>query len=211
MSRSVDHLSPARCHISARDIERAQQTQRAARQTHNGDASASAEVSQAEDVPPPPVSPDFGTLAAKPERNGSSQVPPQQPLSEKAKMETDAEMCQTEATAGTTAAGDEKPAPTPAVRKNSRTPLTQQEKAQVAVLMSYGHSLRQAAARIGRSHMTISRHLKKDAAFAELVESYRRDTESNALVEVVQASKRSWRAAAWLLQYLERREGKQSA
>ncbi len=95
--------------------------------------------------------------------------------------------------------------PEPPVKKN-RTPLTQDEKDRVVVLVSYGHSLRQAAAHIGRTHVTLSRHLKKDKAFAEKVERYRRYAESDAMREVVAASRKSWRAAAWLLEYLGRRE-----
>ena len=95
--------------------------------------------------------------------------------------------------------------PEPPPNKN-RKPLTQDEKDRVVVMVSYGHSLRQAAAQIGRTHSTLSRNLKKDKAFAEKVERYRRYAESDAMREVVAASRKSWRAAAWLLEYLARRE-----
>ena len=76
----------------------------------------------------------------------------------------------------------------------------------MVVLMSHGYSMRQAAAAIQRSHVTISRHLKKDPEFAAKAERFRRYAESDALDEIVKASSKSWRAAAWLLSYLERRE-----
>ena len=90
--------------------------------------------------------------------------------------------------------------------EGSRKGLSGEEKERVAMLMSYGYSLRQAAARVERAHTTVSRQLKKDPEFAAQLERYRSYAESDALGEVVKASRKSWRAAAWLLTYLQRRD-----
>ena len=90
--------------------------------------------------------------------------------------------------------------------KTSRQGLSSEEKERVGLLIAYGYSLRQAAVQIKRAHTTVSRQLKKDPQFAAQVERYRSYAETDALHEVIKAGKKSWRAAAWLLTYLQRRD-----
>ena len=191
--------SKARCYVSSEEIKRVTKEQANGRYLRPR-AETEPELPRGENVTQPPVSSDFGAFAEAPEAVAFPQVVDQIEVKETTSVEDREKMYHQNKKGVTSADGPQKP------RKNSRAPLTQEEKDQVAILISYGHSLRQAAAQIGRSHVTLHRHLKKDSAFAEQVERYRGYAESDAMTEVVKASKRSWRAAAWLLTYLERRE-----
>jgi hypothetical protein len=74
--------------------------------------------------------------------------------------------------------------------------------------MAYGLSLRQAASQLGLHHTTLVAAMKRDEEFAEQVSESRLDAIAQPLITVVQASRRSWRAAAWLAKFLEERNKK---
>jgi hypothetical protein len=71
--------------------------------------------------------------------------------------------------------------------------------------MAYGLSFRQAAAQLGVHHQTLLNAMKRDEQFAQQVSEARLDAISQPLMTVVQASRTSWRAAAWLAKFLEER------
>ena len=71
--------------------------------------------------------------------------------------------------------------------------------------MSYGLSFRQAAAQLGVHHQTLLNTLKRDEEFAQQVAEARLDAISQPLLTVVHASRKNWRAAAWLARFLEER------
>ena len=62
-----------------------------------------------------------------------------------------------------------------------------------------------AARAVGRSHSTFVKRAKRDEQFAGRVELARQKARTDPLRSVYEASRTSWRAAAWLLEYLDRR------
>jgi len=72
-------------------------------------------------------------------------------------------------------------------------------------LISHGLSFRQAAAQLGVHHAAILKLLQRDEQFAQQVAEARLDAISQPLLAVVKASRTSWRAAAWLANFLDRR------
>ncbi|MCA9270079.1 MAG: hypothetical protein KDA41_16470 [Planctomycetales bacterium] len=84
--------------------------------------------------------------------------------------------------------------------------LTEKEIEAVLAHVSHGMSLRQAAAEIGRSHSTLVKLAKRNELFAEFLEEQRQKARGRPLAQVYAASQRSWRAAAWLVKYLDGRE-----
>ena len=159
---------------------------------------AAVEVNEMYNAPPTPGLSDFGALSEEDENSPSAQAQGRQDVGE-SEPEPPAEL---------THHVDENSGAEPeaASAKEKRRGLSTQEKERVGLLMAYGYSLRQAAVQIKRAHTTVSRQLKKDPDFAAQVERYRSYAESDALGEVVKASKKSWRAAAWLLTYLQQRD-----
>ena len=140
----------------------------------------------------------FGALAGEDENSPSPQTEGRQEVAEGEPEPRSETTHQSGETGG--AQADVAPA------EGKRRGLSSEEKERVALLMAYGYSLRQAAGLIKRAHTTVSRQLKKDADFAAQLQRYQSYAESDALREVIKASKKSWRAAAWLLTYLERRD-----
>lgn len=191
--------SKARVHVTSNQILRVDQRRK--QQACEGSPEEIAKTPVETDVPQPPVQPDFGTFPALYDIGGSWEALVQQEVTESPSAENERNMFHQAKERGTC----------PAPPKNPRAPLTQQEKDRAVLLISYGHSLRGAAAQIGRSHTTLNRYMRKDKEFAAQVERYRGYAESDAMTEIVKASRNSWRAAAWLLQYLERRERKGSS
>jgi hypothetical protein len=94
------------------------------------------------------------------------------------------------------------------VRRGPPILLDERAKGRVLGLLAYGLSLRQAAAQLGLHHTTILAALKRDEEFAEQVAQARLDAIAQPLITVVQASRRSWRAAAWLAKFLDNRNNK---
>ena len=98
--------------------------------------------------------------------------------------------------------------PTRPVRRGRPLLLDERAKGRILGLMAYGLSLRQAASQLGLHHTTLVAAMKRDEEFADQVSESRLDAMSQPLITVVQASRRSWRAAAWLAKFLEERSNK---
>jgi hypothetical protein len=91
------------------------------------------------------------------------------------------------------------------VRRGRPVALDDTAKGRLLGLMSYGLSFRQAAAQLGVHHQTLLNTLKRDEEFTQQVSEARLDAISQPLLTVVQASRTSWRAAAWLAKFLDER------
>ena len=64
-------------------------------------------------------------------------------------------------------------------------------------------SMRQAAAVLGVSHTTVQKTLKADPALAEEITASRFQAQLQPLACVIREARRSWKAATWLLKYLD--------
>jgi len=76
-------------------------------------------------------------------------------------------------------------------------------KGQLVALLSVGMSMRQAAAVLGVSHTAVQKILKADPALAEEITSARFQAQLQPLACVIREARRSWKAATWLLKYLD--------
>jgi hypothetical protein len=105
-------------------------------------------------------------------------------------------------------AGGERIAQTPThVQQHSRTrPLTEAECAAAVACMACGMTLRGAARAIGRTHPTLIRRMRRDRQFAQQMRQAKRRARLDPLEQIRRSSRKSWRAAAWLLKYLDNRE-----
>jgi lambda repressor-like predicted transcriptional regulator len=81
--------------------------------------------------------------------------------------------------------------------------LDDQAKGQLIALLSVGMSMRQAAAVLGVSHTTIQNVLKADPALGESITAARFQAQLQPLACVIREARRSWKAATWLLKYLD--------
>jgi hypothetical protein len=89
-------------------------------------------------------------------------------------------------------------------RKRGRpAAFDERSKGQLIALLALGLSLRQAASLLGVHHSTISSTLKADPALAEEITAARFQAQVQPLACVVRESRRSWKAATWLLKYLD--------
>jgi len=79
----------------------------------------------------------------------------------------------------------------------------ERNKGQLVALLSLGMSLRQAAAVLGVSHTTIRNTLQADATLAEEITAARFQAQLQPLACVIREARRSWKAATWLLKYLD--------
>jgi hypothetical protein len=61
-----------------------------------------------------------------------------------------------------------------------------------------GLSLRQAAATVGCHHTTIIKLMQRDEEFAQRVDIAEEVGHARPLIRIIKASRKSWRAAAWL-------------
>ena len=84
--------------------------------------------------------------------------------------------------------------------------LTAEEVTRVLTYVECGYSLRQAAAAIGRSHTTLLRLRQRSRDFDRQLRQRQELGREMPLQQMRQACQRSWRAAAWLLNYLDARE-----
>jgi hypothetical protein len=73
-------------------------------------------------------------------------------------------------------------------------------------LAECGCSLREAAANIGRNHTTLLKRMKSDRQFGRAFRAAREQARNSPLMQIREASQKSWRAAAWLLNYYDARE-----
>jgi hypothetical protein len=92
------------------------------------------------------------------------------------------------------------------VRRGRPPLLDDVAKGRLLGLIAYGLSFRQAAAQLGIHHGTILNMLKRDEQFGQQVAEAQLDALSQPLITVVRASRKSWRAAAWLAKFLDDRQ-----
>jgi IS30 family transposase len=71
-------------------------------------------------------------------------------------------------------------------------------------LLAMGLTLRQAASALGLSHVAIWKELKRNAGLSEEVNAARFQAQIEPLLVILRESKRSWRAATWLINYLSK-------
>ena len=76
-------------------------------------------------------------------------------------------------------------------------------KGKLVALLALGLSMRQAASLLGVSHTTIQNTLQAEPALAEEITAARFQAQVQPLACVVRESRRSWKAATWLLKYLD--------
>ena len=88
-------------------------------------------------------------------------------------------------------------------RRGRRQSLDERGKGQLLGLLAVGLSLRQAAAVLGVSHTTLRRTLAASAELSDEINAARSRAALEPLACVIRESKRSWRAATWLLKYLD--------
>jgi hypothetical protein len=149
--------------------------------------------------PQPPISPLRGSFAAPPAAAPAAQgVAPAMVAAgdapEPQEEKNHAEAAGAAGGSATPAAGSGKPR------------LNDEEIARVLTYIECGYSLRQAAAAVGRRHGSVLRYIRRRP---DLVEQYRQQralARERPLRRVHEASQRSWRAAAWLLSYLDRQQ-----
>jgi hypothetical protein len=89
--------------------------------------------------------------------------------------------------------------------RGRRQSLDERGKGQLLGLLAVGLSLRQAAAILGVSHTTLRRTLAASAELSDEINAARSRAALEPLACVIRESKRSWRAATWLLKYLDQR------
>jgi hypothetical protein len=63
--------------------------------------------------------------------------------------------------------------------------------------------MRQAASVLGVSHTTIQKTLKADPSLADEIATSRFQAQLQPLACVIREARRSWKAATWLLKYLD--------
>ncbi len=88
-------------------------------------------------------------------------------------------------------------------RRGRPAAFDEHNKGKLVALLSLGMSLRQAAAVLGVSHGTIRNTLQADPALAEEITAARFQAQLQPLACVIRESRRSWKAATWLLKYLD--------
>jgi len=98
--------------------------------------------------------------------------------------------------------------PPRAVQRGRPPVIDEACKSRIVSLISYGMSLRQAAARVGVHHTSLLKAMDRDEQFADQVAAARFDAGAQPLLTVIRASRSNWRAAAWLAQHLGQRAWK---
>lgn len=89
------------------------------------------------------------------------------------------------------------------VRRGRPLALDEQARGQLIALLSVGMSMRQAAAVLRVSHTTVQKTLKADPTLAEEITAARFQAQLQPLACVIREARRSWKAATWLLKYLD--------
>jgi hypothetical protein len=89
------------------------------------------------------------------------------------------------------------------VRRGRPPAFDDHAKGQLVALLAVGMSMRQAAAVLGVSHTTVQNTLKADAALASEITAARFQAQLQPLACVIREARRSWKAATWLLKYLD--------
>jgi hypothetical protein len=78
-------------------------------------------------------------------------------------------------------------------------------KAQLMALLASGLSMRQAGSLLGVSHTAIRKLLAREPELSQDVNAARFRAQLEPLACVIRESRRSWRAATWLLKYLDKK------
>ena len=104
------------------------------------------------------------------------------------------------------ASDDEQPV-VKAARRNTQ-PLSESEEDRFLLCLSYGLSMRQAAGTVRCQHTSMVTRAKRDSAFAQRIAEAKTKARTDPLLEITMAARKSWRAAAWLLTYLDRRDNR---
>ncbi len=78
-------------------------------------------------------------------------------------------------------------------------------KGKMVILLATGLSLRQTAAFLGITHPTVSAAIAADPELASDIADARVRAELHPLAQLIRESGRSWKAAAWLLDFLKKR------
>jgi hypothetical protein len=71
-------------------------------------------------------------------------------------------------------------------------------------LLAMGLSIRQSAAALGLSHVAVWKELKRNPDLEEQINAARTQAQIEPLLVILRESKRSWRAATWVLKHLQR-------
>jgi hypothetical protein len=79
--------------------------------------------------------------------------------------------------------------------------LIEEVRSTVVHYLEAGLSIRQAAAFVGCHHTTIVKAVQRDRGFAERIERAQEIGRAMPLVRIIRASRRCWRAAAWLVRH----------
>jgi len=95
-------------------------------------------------------------------------------------------------------------APRP-VRRGRPLAIGEFQKGKLVGLMTHGLTFRQAAAMLGVDHKTLLNTMKRDPELAVEVADARLAAIARPLMKVIQESQQSWRAATWLIKYLDER------
>jgi hypothetical protein len=80
----------------------------------------------------------------------------------------------------------------------------------LVTLLAMGLSIRQAAAAVGVSHTAVRKELKRNPELTAQLAAAREHARLEPLLVIIRESKRSWRAATWLMKYLDGKERKGS-
>ncbi len=101
-------------------------------------------------------------------------------------------------------------APEPTPDKSDRrnyNKLTASVEDRFLMCLSMGLSIRAAARAVGCHNSTFVKRAKRDQEFRKAMQRAKEQARTDPLRELYAAARTSWRAAAWLLEYLDRREG----
>lgn len=82
-------------------------------------------------------------------------------------------------------------------------------KIKIATLMATGASLRQVAGFLGVSHSTVSAAIAADPALKQEIDAARQRAVLHPLACIVRESGRNWKAAAWLMDYLNKQANRE--
>lgn len=82
-------------------------------------------------------------------------------------------------------------------------------KIKIATLMATGASLRQVAGFLGVSHSTVSAAIAADPALKQEIDAARQRALLHPLACIVRESGRNWKAAAWLMDYLNKQANRE--
>ena len=82
-------------------------------------------------------------------------------------------------------------------------------KIKIATLMATGASLRQVAGFLGVSHSTVAAAIAADPALKQEIDAARQRAVLHPLACIVRESGRNWKAAAWLMDYLNKQANRE--